>query len=246
MASGLSGPAGLNRGVGLYEGVEGLYGGAPGLASGPFPLVSIDFKNGLYAIGGVSKALADVCTQDLNWGSYSASDVVAGVGYRRQNGAGGNGPVLTAAAYAAIGNQFVGVMRYRFGIGVAAVDWLSIQLAVANLPSYANYATLVVGKPFYGQTLIEDQVGVQLELGAAGYSDGAHIAATRFAAGQVAVSFDEGAVSTAAVASQSSANAIALWADSTGSTDSSAIIEGVDFYAVDDFTLADLPTLSGV
>lgn len=211
----------------------------------PSPLVSIDFKNGVYDIGGVSKTLGEVVVQNLNWSPYSASDVVAGVGYRKQNASGGAGPVLSAEAYAAVGYEFVALINYKFIIGVAAVGTLQVQLGTTNLPPYSNFALLSVGDTFYGYTSIEDLSGVRANLGTDGYSDGAHAAAVRFGTGEMAVSFDGAAATVATVQDQSGSNSIVLYADCTGSTDSSAIIEKMEFYPLADFASTDLPALSG-
>jgi hypothetical protein len=81
--------------------------GAIAAAAGPTPTVSLDFKNGVYSIGGVSKTLAQVCEQFATYGAYSSSDVVAGTGLLRTLSTAGpasssTSPALTSAASAAV------------------------------------------------------------------------------------------------------------------------------------------------
>jgi len=244
MASGLSGPSGFNRGVGLYEGVEGLYGGAPGLVAGPAPLVSIDFKNGIYSVDGVGKTLADLCVQNLNFAPYSASDVVNGTGYKRGPGASAAGPVLTAAAFAAIGTQFVVVMTFYIDEGAAPLSSLHTQIAMMNLPAYSNYSDAVFGRNPVGYSELDDETGIIANLGTLGYAAGRHKAAVRWGATQLAASVDGSAVYAATMTSQSASTHIGLVANSSGSTNSSAIIEKVEFFSVAAFSNANLPALS--
>ena len=211
----------------------------------PSPVAVLDFKGGVYSINGVSKTLAEVCVQDLNWGSYSATDVVAGVGYIQENGDTGAGPVLSAAAYAAVGNEFVAVTRYKYEIGVEPIDRLSISLGLANLPTYSSYCDWIIGETFYDQSALEDETGIISDLGSTGYSDGSHCIAARFTSTQIAISVDGKAPVSATTTDQSGSNTVALWINCTGSDDSAAIIEKVEFYALADYDVTNLPFLSG-
>ena len=85
------GDKGLSLGTGLYQDAEGLWSGAAGFQAGggtaaPVPLTVIDFKNGIYTIGGVSKTLGDMF-RTLNNGYWDPSyaidpaDIEAGVGW---------------------------------------------------------------------------------------------------------------------------------------------------------------------
>jgi hypothetical protein len=86
--------------------------------------VSIDFKNGIYTIGGVSKTLDEVLVHDASYGNYDSSAVVADVGltvtntFTNSTGTTGWSPVLSAAAQAAVlanGNDagFTAVVKFN-------------------------------------------------------------------------------------------------------------------------------------
>lgn len=66
------------------------------------PLVSLDFKNGIYSINGVSKTLAECCVENLAWAVFSESaSITPGVGLTS------NGPVLSSEAQTGLLDGFV-------------------------------------------------------------------------------------------------------------------------------------------
>jgi hypothetical protein len=76
----------------------------------PSPTVVLDFKNGVYSIGGVSKTLSEVVTTDAAYGPWDPTAVVAGTGLTRSVSYGASSgshhlstsPVLTTAARNAV------------------------------------------------------------------------------------------------------------------------------------------------
>ncbi len=96
-------------------------------------LVSLDFKNGIYSINGVSKTIGEVLTGDAAWaGAFNPATVVADFGLT--SGGGANGPILTVEALAAIGSAgFTFTSSYVIGTTQPL-----FELGWVVLPGYAN------------------------------------------------------------------------------------------------------------
>jgi hypothetical protein len=112
---------------------------------GPVPLVSLDFKNGDYAIQGVAKMLAEVVEDNAEWssyysGSFSAGQITADVGLVPAIGTPAM-PALTAEAQALVIGGFVLVMSYRLTDPDESSNGISI--ARTDFPDAMTYQELV-------------------------------------------------------------------------------------------------------
>ena len=109
------------------------------LATDLVPAVRADFQNGIYQINGVSKTLAEVCVENLDWGAFSPGDVVPGVGYKIQNNNGGF--VLTAPAFSALGGNNITVLIEGeiYFPGLIPTTGTGFQVELVTLPSYSHF-----------------------------------------------------------------------------------------------------------
>jgi hypothetical protein len=207
-------------------------GGAPGGA-----LVSSDFKNGVYSIGGVSKTVEEVWAENADFQPFDPALIVAGVGLTGTTSA--KGPALTAAAKADLLGGFVAVLDYS--VAADNTQIALVEMFLLDLPNWsaAYWTRFYLNGGFDGST-IGDLGSVSSPLVT---TVGTHRCALRFASDALVASIDGGAnVTTAMPADNSTATDVGV--DLTASSGASAILEKIEFFALADYTAADLPTLS--
>lgn len=193
------------------------------------PLVSLDFKNGAYSIGGVSKTLGQVVEQDAeNWGDFDPARVQAGIGLK-DNGSDTANPVVVPAAVL-LADGFTAVVTFTAGDVEPSARG---QMYVTDFPDYnVNIEAAFQQGP---NSAMLDFVNPSETLAGGDLNLGSHCAAYTVEDGNFAGSLDGGTV--AVIASDTAGvNAIAL------SVVGQTILERIDFYAVQPD--GDLPTLS--
>lgn len=196
-------------------------------SAGATLLVSLDFKNGVYSIGGVSKTLAEVCEQDLDWGTYSSSDVVGGTGLRSTSGS--VNPTLTAVASAAVlaGGSFTAVVSFTLaltGTGAVSIDVDTFDSAVAN--DWGFGARLSPDSSTATGTLFDyDAIFETITLSGAG----AHKGAATLSPTHLAGSIDGGSVVVTGTPQTMTPVQVGLSTFTSGTA--TAVIERVDFYS---------------
>lgn len=204
-------------------------GGTPTPTPGVTPLVSSDFKNDVYAIGGVSKTLADVWTENLTaWGSWDTSRVVPGTGLiAGQNG----GPFSSAAMEAALfPGGYVCVMKGILADGgdlfVDASDFPAetVDTILSVTTSGGNQAAAFTG----GDT----PNWLEISLGAF---------KAAFLVNGTALAFSaNGSANNTAARTLNADTGLAIGFNTGPET----VLESITFYSLSDYTAADLPALS--
>jgi hypothetical protein len=196
-------------------------------AVAPTLLVSLDFKNGVYSIGGVSKTLAEVCEQDLDWGPYSSASVVGGTGLRSTSGS--VNPTLTSAASAAVlaGGSFTAVVAFTLaltGTGNASIDVDTFEATVTD--DWGFGARLNPNSSTATGTLFDfDATFETIPLSGAG----AHKGAATLGPTHLAGAIDGGSVVVTGTPQTMTPVQVGLGLFTSGTA--TAVIERVDFYS---------------
>lgn len=227
-------------------------GGGP---TGPTALVSIDYKNGVYSIGGVSKTLAEVVEHTVSYGAFDPAAVIAGTGLRSTwagSGASGNlsqCPTLTAAAFAAAlpggaAGGFTAVVTASVDQTGPAFCTMGVELVKDDF-STGWGVEVGYNSPTSETTNIYDYATLDKRWS---FGAGRHIFSLTQATDRIAVSKDGGApiVSNTAPMAQPAANQIGTWVRanqlSAGAGTATVIIEKIEFFAT--VADADLAALS--
>lgn len=228
--------------VGISQRIrEAINAQRTGIATVLTPTVSIDFKNGVYSIGGVSKTLAQVCEQFATYGAYSSSDVVGGSGLLRTLSTAGlvsstSSPALTSAASAA-------VLAAGVAAGFTAVMTFSVSLTGnGNAQAYVEMVAEDVSTGWGAQGLLVSPIGVGsivydydvITAGSGVVMAGQHKLAFTLASDRLAGSMDGGSVQVSAAPQANTAtrimiSALAVIAVASSGPVSSAV-ESVVFY----------------
>ena len=213
--------------------------GQAGRAGSPSvtPLVSSDFKNGIYTINGVSKTLGEVWTENADWGPYSPSVVVPGTGLTVTNPNVTSAGVLTAEAVTSVAGGFVAVMTY-FTAGAGGC----VELDLSSLPSYAP-DLLFIARPgsdsdhpsVFGNTTTSDTTSS---------ASGSHKVAFILSPSLVAMSQDGHVVVQESGPFGGDATNMVGWWNQVKSGSESSIVEKIEFFSLFDYSAADLPALS--
>ncbi len=216
----------INAGVGTGSLSNRLATAAGAVSFGASTLVTLDFENNTYSINGVSKTRDQCLAEDLNWGNYNPADFTNGVGMTSSATA---SPVLSAAAFAAVGSNFTAVVHWTNG-----ADLPTLQIGLLDLPSYAIeiYATIM----FEAGLPQVKQAGTLQNWGSTPAA-GQHVAAVTLSAALAAMSIDGGAAVSIDPANTAT-NSVGLAL--TASTNSS--IQKIEFITA--VAAAALPALS--
>lgn len=208
-------------------------------ASGP--LVSLNFKDGIYSISGVSKTLGQVVEENTDYSPYDPSSVVGGTGLEASSAIAF--PVLTAAAVAAVtsgpGDGFTAVMTFTLaltGTGFTQVSLEIFDAAVANGWGFLAGFNGSASADLYDYDALSDPVSLS--------GAGAHKVAVTLTETHLAASIDGDTVVVTAAPQALTGFGISPGVISafTVGGPAVAVIEQVDFYhTVAD---ADLETLS--
>lgn len=212
------------------------------LTSTPVPLVSADFKNGVYNIGGTSKTLADVCIEDTSWAVFNPAHVIPGTGFAPPNDGGFYGPVLSAAAYSSIGSDFIAVLTVHLSLSGSGVS--SVTLEAASLPAYnENQGTMVILSSSNPSRIEIHGTGGEHSTDVKNpIADGWHKVAFLLSNSITASGDGEPNVSTGMLTPMTNRNAIGFYNYATGTT--VCVTEKIEFFSTSEYTTADLPILS--
>lgn len=219
-------------------------GGGPALE----PLVTIDFKNGVYEWGGDSHTLGETVEAHADYmgSSWNASNVVNGTGLRLVGTESTFfGGVLTSGAAADLLGGCVYVITYSWDI-VDGDNHVLVGVDIGDLPDFTELWSFAGGSS--GVSVV-DNVGADAVLT---HDVGTrHRSAVRVSAAQLAGSADGNAVEVAAEDPQDNASAthagIMLGLlPATPGTNMTVIIEDIVGYALADIDNADLPGLSAL
>lgn len=196
-------------------------GGDPG---SPTPLVSSDFKNGVYAINGVSKTLGEVWEEDsVNWGGiWNAGYVSPGVGVVTV----GNdyvGPIVSAEAIALLSGGFVAVAT------VELTDINTMTFELLDLPNFDPDYNLTIAQAT--ATITDGATSDQIAI-----TGGPHKYAFKMHTAECALSVD-GSAAVSINPADGVANAFAF-----GGRDYT--LEKIEFFSLADYDASDLPALS--
>jgi len=217
-----------------------------GGGEGPTPLVFSDFKNGVYAISGVSKTLGQVWESNATWSptGFNPALVVGGVGYVVPEIA--DAPALTSAATSAVANGYVVVVTANFQ---SAGSVCSIVLEAVNDPSWTLdwYLSMVQGAGV-GTVFMQDAGNSNdpyVDSGVSLTTDGLHKIAARAELNSFAISVDGSSQisDTAASGSSLPLNLVGLNVNAPDAGQS-ITIEKIEFFSLSDYDATDLPTLS--
>lgn len=200
----------------------------------PTLLWSADFVNGTYAVDGSPAAVGDMFVEDQDdWGSsYSAADIVGGVGYRPA-ATGTQGPVLTGAARTAILSGFT---------LVGEINLPGTTVFFCDFHERLNYGTEYETRLSPSLPSLKDYVGATVFLSA--ISAGAHKFALTYIEGSMAISVDGGAVETfdPAAAWDPAPDALAFSVNGSGGAGHASIKTLTAYAAVDNGGLPELST----
>lgn len=224
-------------------------GGGGGLE----PLVSIDFKNGVYSWGGSTHTLNETVEENASFGvTWDSSKVVASVGLRITGTAGMEvaGSLTSGAADALlpVGTGLVLVVTASASVGAMLNKFATCHVEIDDVPGFTEVWDIALENSFElgDVVIIGDTNSVEEELTLDVVAT--HKVAARFTPSAITGSADGNAVETASgdPADNSAGNLITFYLTTT--TDdigtATAIIEKVDFYSADDVVDADLPGLS--
>lgn len=220
------------------------------------PLVSSDFKNGVYAIGGVSKTLGQVWEPDeINLGPYDPDDQAPGVGWRLTNATGGfagRDLKATVETLAALGDfataGVLGVVTYSLVTG--GVGDASIEVLLTDIPDLSNVWGFVALKGDSGTVNNSALNGATTGRGVGDWSgatvseaetEGTHHAAFIIRANDATFSVAGEPIQQVDLDSDLTPNG--LWITLLA-IQGAATIEKIEFYSLTDYTAADLPGLS--
>lgn len=163
--------------------------GGPGNAAAPFiPLLTMDFVNGAYTVGGIVRTLGDCFEQDAALGPYSPTDVINGTGLTSTNAALGTNPKLTAFVTGTTGilNGFTAVATW-----VQPASAPNFFVSMFDQPSFAEmWSAYLSGNslPLITAPQVSDYTHVSAL--AANPSAGVHKAAFTLRGGNLALSID--------------------------------------------------------
>lgn len=208
----------------------------------PVPILSSDFKNGVYALGETSKTLGEIWEQNGAWGTFNSASVVGGTGLIA-TATGGNAstkPVLTALAKADLLDGFVAVITYRL-TQTAARAYFQIELL--DISGFSNEWVFIADQKNGGAFTVYDYTDEATDAITAGpvYKSAIYIGDD-----EVAVSTD-GAANLAAsgTAAISGADAVAVaLVVQAGAGTATAVVEKIEFFATTDYPAIFLPNLS--
>lgn len=204
----------------------------------PVPLVSSDFKNGVYAINGVSAAVGDVWGEDpSNWGNFNPSeDVVAGQGFVS------GWPTMKHPLVAdVIGSGCVIVIEVRYdGSGnFCAAGW--------DIADYPNWSVEWVGgidcdgaSPPLLYFDGHDQSGSESSPGSWNGLAGLHKYAAVVSSAEIAASVDGSTIITMNPVDNEPTD-FSLFVNGDPGV---MVIEKIEFFSLSDYDASDLPTLS--
>lgn len=177
-------------------------------------LLFLDFKNGNYRIRGAPCAIADALVQDLNWGQWSASNVVAGTGL---NGGATTNPTLTANAVSALTSGFSFLITWTNSAspGQGSIDLYNAAYDHWLTANYVNTASA----PF-----LKDQTAASTNVGSAS-GLGRHKASGTVSTSLLGMSIDAGAaVSYDPPAGTNALTSVSFWLGTAGN-----YIESISF-----------------
>lgn len=148
------------------------------------PPFEADFQAGAYTVNNVAAALADILAENADWGAYSPSDVVGGVGLVG-DGITATRPVLAGDVFDSVGLTLCG----RLFIPHGANDGYGLLFELLDLPDYMNERQVTI----YAQAVsIDDFIADFATM--AGPGGGRHMFAATVGATEIAVSIDGGDV----------------------------------------------------
>jgi hypothetical protein len=204
------------------------------------PTVSLDFKNGIYSIGGVSKTLTQVCEEFADYGTYSSSDVVGGSGLLQTLSSAGpvasaSSPALTSAASAAVlaagvSAGFTAVMTFSSSLTGNGLAQVLCEL-VAEDVSTGWGAQGIIPSPGSGAMVYDYDVATA---GSGIVTAGQHKLAFTLAGDRLAGSIDGGSVHVSSTPQSNTATRIMIQAfaqiNAASSGPVSAAVESILFY----------------
>lgn len=206
------------------------------LPNGTEPLVFLDFKNGIYTVNGISKALTDVIAQNTDFGTYTTAAVVNGTGLVG-NASSGSNPVMIGDALSLVLGGCTALYKFTF-IPADTHQRIDLELVDTSAYNMYYYSTSMSVDVNLGKCFIGDQVNPDVEEVA--LSVGAHRKAVTMIDGKVSRSTDGAATITI--------NPAAAWSPAPGilhiGVGQNAILESVGLYPAQ--SDGDLPTLSAL
>lgn len=221
-------------------------------------LVSIDFKHGVYTIGGTSKTLAECCETNVNYGTFDPANVVNGTGWTLNNSTAGlfnktDYLALTSGAFAAAvpgttDNGFTAVMTFNLALsGDGFVD-LGVEFiddAYSTDWGFQAILNAVTGPPITDNSSLFDFDAINDDVPIGGI--GVHTIAFTFSADHLAASVDGGVVVTTGIPMANAPTIIGMYLFAQTEAGSAgpaiATIEKIQF--VTKVADASLPGLSG-
>lgn len=213
-----------------------LAASAYALPNGTEPLVFLDFKNGVYTVNGVSKALTDVLAQNTDFGTYTTAAVINGTGLVGDSSSASN-PVMIGDALDLVLDGCTALYRFVF---VAADTHQRIDLELVDSSDYNTYyySTVESVDVNNGKCFIGDQVNPDVIEGT--LTAAAHQKAVTMINGKISRSIDGEAFVTI--------NPAAAWTPAPAIlhilVGQNAILESVGLYPAQPD--ADLPSLSAL